>query len=214
MKLRPDTATPIRETGYKPDKPSRAIVACHGRHGLLLHWVGHAIECERDAVGDSLEHLNLLGPDGVHVWEGVYVDDGPGDWPGTREYRLEGTFRPLTKEEWESLESGEDPWDEREWLTDEQKERDPGLATKLRAHFPRLSVHLYIAAQSPPLPPPQSGVSVLMLFENGSTMMTYAMPGEPMTWSHEPGPMLIGWVLVQEANPPPPPLPDSDDDDN
>lgn len=99
-------------------KPSRAVVAlssgCPGR-GLILHAVGYDIAYEMEA-GRRPSDIGLDGaPGGVWIWEGGYVDDGPGDWPGTREYRLEGTFREPTKEEWDNIENDEIPWDPADW---------------------------------------------------------------------------------------------------
>ncbi len=49
--------------------------------------------------------------DGVYVSDIVAVDDGPGDWPGSRETipALKGT-RKATKEEWLAHCRGEWPW--------------------------------------------------------------------------------------------------------
>ena len=40
------------------------------------------------------------------------TDDGPGDWPGSREVRLGfASMRPATKEEWDAHCGGLWPWD-------------------------------------------------------------------------------------------------------
>lgn len=123
--LQPGTGQVIEEVAvpdppslsvFDPKKASRAVVACGHGQGVLLDWIGDGIFWAIESAGcERVEDLGLVGPDGVSIWEGHYVDDGPGDWPGAREYALEGTFRPLTPEEWRNLGWDEHPWDPEEW---------------------------------------------------------------------------------------------------
>lgn len=95
---------------------NRALVARFFGRTTVLVWCGAAIEHEVSCVGDGAdlaESLGVVGDgDGLYVWEGDYVDDGPGDWPGSRECRLDGWWRRATDEEWARHGRDEWPWDD------------------------------------------------------------------------------------------------------
>jgi hypothetical protein len=55
-----------------------------------------------------------VGAPGVYVARLRFVDDGPGDWPGSREVLLQlHDMRRATAEEWKAHLDGEWPWPER-----------------------------------------------------------------------------------------------------
>jgi hypothetical protein len=93
---------------------SKAVVASDGLgNGCVIWYVGGALESEIEEAG--LTDLSDLGlndaPQGISVWEGVYI------WlPGGHECPDDGTtdpsgaFRPPTAEEWTLIQSGKNPW--------------------------------------------------------------------------------------------------------
>lgn len=61
----------------------------------------------------SIDHAPL--EDGVYIGKLRFVDDGPGDWPGSREAIIQfHDERPATKAEWVSYAQNEYPWVEAE----------------------------------------------------------------------------------------------------
>ena len=95
------------------------VIFAHGK-GFVISWkaedsVTRFIE---DAGGnqDGFD-LELVGvdftipADGLWVGDLKLIDDGPGDWPGSREFALQiYAWRPGTTEEWASFRAGEWPW--------------------------------------------------------------------------------------------------------
>jgi hypothetical protein len=98
---------------------------------VLAHGTGAALVCE---PGAPLEFLSENGhganedgfllekegidfdaglPDGVYVGTLSLVDDGPGDWPGSREFcaRLDDV-RLATADEWKAHLAGQWPWEQ------------------------------------------------------------------------------------------------------
>jgi hypothetical protein len=100
------------------------VVFAHGKGFVLEHRAGGVVrEFIHDAGGggDSGFDLEACGVDcDAARWEGQLVsgrlklvDDGPGDYPGTRECCLQlMDCRPATAEEWEHYRRGEWPWPE------------------------------------------------------------------------------------------------------
>lgn len=73
---------------------------------LVMH-VPYAIV--NDPYWDDLWELMVLrdAPSGISIWEGrvgLFAKDSG--------YGCEGTYRPLTDQEWERLRHGEVPWEE------------------------------------------------------------------------------------------------------
>jgi len=93
---------------------SKALVANHADAcGVVLHYSGPhiAMEIEEAHCGRGVEDLGLdTAPDGLSVWEGRYEWSGPTDPEGEGEMMPEGTFRPLTDQEWEALKLGFGLW--------------------------------------------------------------------------------------------------------
>lgn len=59
----------------------------------------------------GVDHADLA--DGVWMGQLRLVDDGPGDYPGTREYALQlHDERRCTPEEWAAFLAGDWPWNE------------------------------------------------------------------------------------------------------
>jgi hypothetical protein len=106
--------------GYNGDIPSRAVVASDGKgRGAVIWWVGLAfwIEIQEYGVKD-LDDLGLDdAPAGLSIWEGQLHSRQCGNPLDGIDYETElvGTFREPTKEEWEEIQDGSAPWDEREW---------------------------------------------------------------------------------------------------
>lgn len=95
------------------------IVVAHGQGMVLIYqavsWLEQFIH---DVVGNhdsfSLEKAsadyNLK--DGIWVADLGLVDDGPGDWPGSRECLLQvKDAHPVTAEEWAFYLDGDWPWE-------------------------------------------------------------------------------------------------------
>jgi hypothetical protein len=119
-----DIAVPVTSSepaGRKERRESRVLV-------VMAHGNGLCLVCEPGLVLDHL-HENGSGasedgfafaghgvdheplPDGVYVGELVFIDDGPGDWPGSREVAVSlRKTRLATVEEWTAHLNGEWPW--------------------------------------------------------------------------------------------------------
>ena len=102
----------------------RALVVAFFGKALALVWDGdEALTETLDAAGASrLDGFDFedAGVDAGELADGVYVgrlvlsDDGPGDWPGSREVAVSfRDKRPATAEEWASARADEWPWDPR-----------------------------------------------------------------------------------------------------
>lgn len=100
---------------------------------VFAHGVGYALsydgceavkDCISEAGGgfDSFD-LDVIGadyeaPDGFNICIASLrlIDDGPGDWPGSREVCLQlFDIRPATADEWAAYRRGEWPWTEQAW---------------------------------------------------------------------------------------------------
>lgn len=65
---------------------------------------------ELDALNEATEGREF--GDGVFVAFLKFVDDGPGDWPGTREWSLQATkVRPISEKEWRAFRADEHVFD-------------------------------------------------------------------------------------------------------
>jgi|GEM_PF-2503990 len=97
------------------------VVVAHGKPYVLAWQAGkHLAEvmaghgADKDGF-DPEKNGYDMGPapngDGVYVCDLGWVDDGPGDWPGSREVLPSiKTWRPVTAEEWGYQRNGEWPW--------------------------------------------------------------------------------------------------------
>jgi hypothetical protein len=93
------------------------VVVAHGR-GSAICWDAHfrIKEFVSDGWGggetfnlDAVDHEPV--EDGVFIAEMVLVDDGPGDYPGTRETALQlRNFRRVSEAEWGAFLAGDWPW--------------------------------------------------------------------------------------------------------
>ncbi len=96
------------------------VVFAHGR-GLVLCYSGdeHVKQFVSDAGGSSdtfdTENcgVDFKDPgDGVFIVDMDLVDDGPGDWPGSREVAIQfSNARKATKDEWNMVNDGDWPWE-------------------------------------------------------------------------------------------------------
>ncbi len=112
------TAVSIRPN--KPGPNKALVLFAHGR-GFALYYEANSpglSELIQD-TGGGLEDFDLEGigahcetpADGLYVYDIHVVDDGPGDWPGSREVAVElRDGRPVTVEEWAAHRRGEYPW--------------------------------------------------------------------------------------------------------
>lgn len=105
---------------YDWEKPSRAVIACRDGYGVVLWWVGAHMTYEiKEGYGSDLSDLGLdNAPEGISVWEGIYVYSRSGYWdePDACDVDPSGSFREPTDEEWEAIRRGECPWDKADWL--------------------------------------------------------------------------------------------------
>ena len=96
------------------------IVVAHGDPLALCYDGPHHIteyideSFRRDAgsfaFGDEVDFAPVA--DGVYIAELLLVDDGTGDWPGSREVALQArNFRPATPAEWTAHLNEEWPWE-------------------------------------------------------------------------------------------------------
>ena len=103
-----------------PPPQNKAIVAfTHGRGYVLCFDVDETVE-EASGIdhGESfaLENIDVsvdydAKNDGICIVDVSVEDDGPGDWPGSRECCIcLKNARPVTKEEWAAFLDGEFPW--------------------------------------------------------------------------------------------------------
>lgn len=65
-----------------------------------LYSEGSDVEIwQREMDTDLLADVDRPPSDGLWVLDCAIVDNGEGDWPGTRECILDGTWRPATRDE-------------------------------------------------------------------------------------------------------------------
>lgn len=103
----------------------RALVVVAHTMGFVVSWqAGQYVrdylhEGGADDVGFPIDRCGVSGApidDGIYIGDLVFVDDGPGDWPGSREVAMElQNVRKATKEEWAAHCDGEWPWDPSPW---------------------------------------------------------------------------------------------------
>lgn len=95
------------------------VVVCHGIAYVVLYDLGTELEELLLANGGktdgfTLSHANIDHaemPPGVWTVSVRVIDDGPGDWPGSRESAIQFYDERLaTKEEWEGFCEGALPW--------------------------------------------------------------------------------------------------------
>ena len=100
-------------------KPNKCVVVyAHGVPQLLGGEVDYDLSQLLSDFGVSLDGSTTLEgvdypkrPDGVYIAKIKAVDDGPGDWPGSREVALTlSDVEAITKEQWVAWCSGDYPW--------------------------------------------------------------------------------------------------------
>ncbi len=116
----PVTGNPRKEEAEMQRRKSRVIV-------VFAHQIGLVVVCE---PGDPLAYLEEMGAGatpfeltasgvdhcqtmaaGAYYGTLILIDDGPGDFPGTREVCASLTdLRPVTAEEWTATVAGDWPW--------------------------------------------------------------------------------------------------------
>jgi hypothetical protein len=117
---------PIPELSEGAERAARTgkalVVVAHGKPWVLAWQVGtHLYELmtgHKDGFAPEDEGFDM-GPvpegDGVYVCELGWVDDGPGDWPGSREVLPSlVSWRKATPEEWGHHLKNEWPWEPEE----------------------------------------------------------------------------------------------------
>lgn len=101
------------------DVVGKALVTVrYGRGYALLFQGGYALKQLLDDVGCTgesfpIDALDYNTPDdGIYICDVKIVDDGPGDWPGSREAIPQLlNFRLATPEEWLAFIDGDWPWE-------------------------------------------------------------------------------------------------------
>ena len=119
-------STPKRERLDRKSKESactgKALVIVAHSKALVLAWqVGESLYEVMTGQGGSKEgfvpedegfDMAAPGDDGVYVCDLGWVDDGPGDWPGSREVLPSiKTWRLATEKEWSRHLKNEWPWE-------------------------------------------------------------------------------------------------------
>jgi hypothetical protein len=88
---------------------NKAIIAVIHGEGVCLYkeiasWFDDSFGAGESEPFRIDEGVSYSVPPGVWVVDLVFEDDGPGDWPGTREWMLcLENHRPPTQEEWEAF---------------------------------------------------------------------------------------------------------------
>jgi len=100
--------------------PNRALIAVAHGHPLALVWSAEdwISSFINDAGGGETFALEDISADYEDSGDGIFtaairvVDDGPGDWPGSRECVVQFTdFTHVTADEWAAHCRGDWPWD-------------------------------------------------------------------------------------------------------
>lgn len=99
---------------YKQGAKSVALVASDGRRCILIDWIGPDFDAWIQASGLQIGAIidELRAPIGISVWTGRLAS-------GLRTKVLEGSFRPLTDDEWMAYRDEGVIWDEADFYTDE-----------------------------------------------------------------------------------------------
>lgn len=106
--------------GFDFGRPSHAVVACAEGEGVVLWYVGGYIELE--VVEGGLRSLADLGlddaPRGISVWVGKIIIHETTSFEGDHDYESEtkGEFREPSKDEWEAIHAGRNPWNYAKWM--------------------------------------------------------------------------------------------------
>lgn len=101
-------------------RSNKALVVCAlGAAWVLTYEADDSIDVFIRDCGGNDDGFDLLAAsvdfkypgDGLFVGDISIEDDGPGDWPGTREYTLAlSAFRPATEAEFEAFRRSEYIW--------------------------------------------------------------------------------------------------------
>jgi hypothetical protein len=120
--LEPNKTDFIRVPDEAKDRVNRAMVVVYEKTQLVVcysanSWVKELIvECGGGPDTFDAGRMNVDSDvpleDGVYICDIKVEDDGPGDWPGSREV-IPALRKPrrATKEEWAAHCRGEWPWD-------------------------------------------------------------------------------------------------------
>ncbi len=114
-------ATPEALAAEHRTKSRVLVVYAHGQAlalvcepGITLDFI-HESDSKANTDGFVLDEAVVdygIMPDGVYYGVLSLVDDGPGDWPGSREVCPSlSDVRPVTADEWKAHLQGEWPWD-------------------------------------------------------------------------------------------------------
>lgn len=100
---------------------SRALVASNGSQVIILDWMGPAMEyLMHFSWAEAAEMLDDgNAPRGLSIWEGDIKSQR--DYWGEWDEWAEGTYRPLTAEEWTQLQNTGKLWNHEELFTPERK---------------------------------------------------------------------------------------------
>lgn len=102
------------EIGADPESEALGQFIDDAGGGETFDLAQVGVDCPRAGAGE-------VPPDGVYVVDMALADDGPGDWPGSREAVVQmSNFRLATADEWSKFRKGEYPW-----FVPEQIERKP-----------------------------------------------------------------------------------------
>lgn len=104
------------------------VMFAYGK-GYILTWVAeeyiaqYISDCGGSVDGFDLDYVTCTYTDpkcdGLMVANLSLVDDGPGDYSGTRECILQlDNWRPATEKEWTDFREGNWPWEPPPHLTD------------------------------------------------------------------------------------------------
>lgn len=118
----------VKKAGAKRPKNvhGQALVAFAYGKGMALYYEGadHLGDFTNtgsdgtfsvDASGVDYDKSEVAR-DGIYIVDMTMEDDGPGDWPGAREYCLGfRNIRRATEREWADYCQGDRPWTERDW---------------------------------------------------------------------------------------------------
>jgi hypothetical protein len=132
---------------YKKNSGCLALVASDGRKSILIDWIGASLAYWLDCVSQE-ELCSDLGtaPVGISLWEGDLKSNR--DYWGEDDQWLEGEFRPLTDEEWESYETNGLVWDPKDFFEDdpEVSSNQAGLDTIVQREQEACEALRHIAA--------------------------------------------------------------------
>ncbi len=107
-----DSQYPEYKKGCPPD---RGLLISDGTQGLLVDYIGPALEYWQSEVGDTESWDGY--PAGVWIWEGTLQTWQ--SYEGEYDCDLEGEHRALTNDEWSDfkLDGQAGPWDSDDWIS-------------------------------------------------------------------------------------------------